>query len=138
MAPSCSRSQVSRSYKSVLLACPFTGCSRMFKNKSGLTKHTRTQHTRASCNRQSFHQAAPKIRSPSPEARFDYDHMDFGGPNPDAGFEDQEGFVPEDGSWVELGPLFRVFHSSLTSKLCCCCCHCSKPLKLILSYRTKM
>ncbi|KAG2050282.1 hypothetical protein BDR06DRAFT_984068 [Suillus hirtellus] len=90
----------------------------MFKNKSGLTKHTCTQHTRASCNRQSFHQAAPQIRSPSPEARFDYDHMDFSGPNPDARFEDQEGFVPEDGSWVELGPLFRVFHSSLTRLKC--------------------
>ncbi|KAG2107312.1 uncharacterized protein F5147DRAFT_746079 [Suillus discolor] len=50
----------------------------MFKNKSGLTKHTCTQHSRATCNRQKFHQPAPRVRSPSSEARSDYDHLDFG------------------------------------------------------------
>ncbi|KAG1728409.1 hypothetical protein EDD22DRAFT_982701 [Suillus occidentalis] len=120
-------------YKSTLLSCPAAGCSRMFKNKSGLTKHARTYHSKASRNRQIFHQAAPTFRSPSPEAWPGYDHLDFdgsnpdaefevqedfGGPNPDAEFEIQEGYVPQDGTWVELGPLFRVFHPSLTGLKC--------------------
>ncbi|KAG2072852.1 hypothetical protein BDR04DRAFT_1127448 [Suillus decipiens] len=76
----------------------------MFKNKSGLTKHTCIQHSEASHNRKIFHQAAPSVRSPSPEAWPGYDHLDFGGPNPDAEFEIQEGFVPQDGTWDDWTP----------------------------------
>ncbi|KAG0704886.1 hypothetical protein DFH29DRAFT_981215 [Suillus ampliporus] len=119
MALSCSHSPAPRSFsKLVRLSCPFADCGCMFMNKSGLTKHTRTQHSRALHNRQSFHQAAPRVHSPSPEARADHNHPDFGGPNPDAKFEHQDDFVPEDGSWVELGPLFRAFHPSLTGLKC--------------------
>lgn len=102
------------------LVCQFPGCNRVFKNKSGLTKHTRTQHLLPPQARQHVNPmvAGPgciplRERSPTPADG----NLDIDG-NPQVGNEDynQEnpGFVPEEGTWVDMGRLFRVFHPKLT------------------------
>jgi len=102
------------------LSCGFPGCTRVFKNKSGLTKHVRTQHLLPPHVHQRVAQVVagpgciPRVaRSPTPaDENWDID----GDPHADNETYDQEnpGFVPEEGTWVDMGRLFRVFHPKLT------------------------
>ncbi|KAG1788518.1 hypothetical protein EV424DRAFT_1476518 [Suillus variegatus] len=94
----------------IRLPCRIPGCKRVFKNKSGQTKHVRTAHSLLH-NHVTFHQAAPDLRSPSLEnPAFDDwppspQHHDFD--------ENNDGvFMPEEG--MQLEPLFRTFHPLLT------------------------
>ncbi|KAG1857039.1 hypothetical protein DFJ58DRAFT_716023 [Suillus subalutaceus] len=90
----------------IQLPCRIPGCKRVFKNKSGQMKHVRTAHNRPLRNHATFHQAAPDLRSPSPQ-------------NP--AFDDQppgpqhHGMLEEG---VQLGPLFWMFHPLLTGQKC--------------------
>ncbi|KAG1752758.1 hypothetical protein EDD22DRAFT_981647 [Suillus occidentalis] len=73
------------------------GCKRIFKNKSGQTKHMRMLHPRPLRNHRTFHQAAPAPpRSPSPERHNEDDalHLDENGPG--------DGFMPDPD--IENGP----------------------------------
>jgi len=73
----------------------------------------RTAHPEPLRGRRTFHQAAPVPHSPSPE------HHDA--PLlPDADSDGEhvgEGFMPEDGTCVQLGPIFRAFHPRLTGNI---------------------
>ncbi|KAG1889155.1 hypothetical protein F4604DRAFT_1876911 [Suillus subluteus] len=65
------------------LPCLIPGCKRIFKNKSGQTKHMCMLHPRPLRNHRKFHQAAPApLRSPSPERHNEDDalHLDKNGP----------------------------------------------------------
>lgn len=103
-------------------ACGFPGCNRVFKNKSGLTKHTRTQHPILPPH---VHQRVsqmpiagpgfipPRARSPTPaDENWDID-SDTHARN-EIHNQENPGFVPEEGTWVNMGHLFRVFHPKLT------------------------
>jgi hypothetical protein len=101
------------------------GCKRIFKNKSGRTKHMRMLHPRPLRNHRTFHQAAPAPpHSPSPERHNEDDalHLDENGPGdgfmPDPDIENGpgDGFMPDPDTCVQLGPLFRTFHPHLTGK----------------------
>jgi hypothetical protein len=74
----------------------------MFKNKSGLTKHAHTKHPIHLQSRPSFHQAAP------------HHHEDVDERSTDGEVESNSSFVPKEGTWADLGPLFRIFHPHLT------------------------
>ncbi|KAG2030119.1 hypothetical protein BDR03DRAFT_936730 [Suillus americanus] len=78
----------------VLRILPLTISPQVPNTTSGQTKHVCTAHNRLLHNHATFHQAAPDLRSPSPE-------------NP--AFDNQP---PKEG--VQLGPLFRMFHPLLT------------------------
>lgn len=98
----------------IRLPCSIPGCRQLFKNKSGRTKHMRTAHPEPLRGHRTFHQAAPAPLSPSPE------HYDDAPLLPDSDGEPEhvrEGFMPEDGTCVQLGPIFRAFHPCLTGNI---------------------
>ncbi|KAG2339206.1 hypothetical protein BDR05DRAFT_977829 [Suillus weaverae] len=101
------------------LICRFPNCNKVLKNKSGLTQHTNTKH-RTPRTQQDLNRTAPlagpgfippRSRSPTPEPGFHENfHQDAAGEQEDGGFE------PEEGTWVDTGHLFRTFHPHLTAK----------------------
>ncbi|KAG2116276.1 hypothetical protein DEU56DRAFT_974984 [Suillus clintonianus] len=99
------------------IPCCIPGCKRIFKNKSGHTQHMRTMHPKPLRSRSTFHQAAPPApRSPSP-GHHHFDDLPL--PNVDDAPENVgDGFMPEEGTCVQLGPLFRAFHPRLTGLKC--------------------
>jgi hypothetical protein len=76
----------------------------------------RTKHPEFLRNHRSFHQAAPEPTRPE-SASPDVGDIDDPHHDPlDAHHAGEEGFAPEAGTWVQLGPLFRAFHPHLTGK----------------------
>ncbi|KAG1838855.1 hypothetical protein DFJ58DRAFT_733590 [Suillus subalutaceus] len=101
------------------LPCHISGCKQIFKNKSGLTKHLHTLHPDPLHHHRTFHQAAPPPpHFPSPEHHnFDdaplpatADTLEHQG--------DANGFILEEGTYVQFGPLLRAFHPRLTGLKC--------------------
>ncbi|KAG1855607.1 hypothetical protein F4604DRAFT_1883237 [Suillus subluteus] len=99
------------------LVCQFPNCNRVFKNKSGLTQHTHAKHGTPQI--QNLNRTAPlagpgfippQSRSPTPAGVIDENIYD----DP-AG---DQGFVPEEGTWVDMGCLLRTFHPHLTGLKC--------------------
>jgi hypothetical protein len=95
------------------LVCRFPNCNRVFKNKSGLTQHTHAKHGTPQI--QNLNRTAPlagpgfippRSRSPTPAGVIDENIYD----DP-AG---DQGFVPEEGTWADMGRLLRTFHPHLT------------------------
>jgi len=118
-----SETRCSHKGRFIRLHCEVPGCSRVFKNKSGLMKHTRTRHPTHLQNRlsRSFHQAAPTFSAtvnvpsqPSSPAHQDLDFDARSATQNETGSDG--GFVPEDseGTGAELNSLFHVFHPHLT------------------------
>ncbi|KAG1876889.1 hypothetical protein C8R48DRAFT_745427 [Suillus tomentosus] len=99
------------------LVCQFPNCNRVFKNKSGLTQHTHARHGTPQIH--NLNRTAPlagpgfippRSRSPTPAGVIDENfYQDPAG--------DQD-FVPEEGTWVDMGRLFCTFHPHLTGLKC--------------------
>ncbi|KAG1786219.1 uncharacterized protein HD556DRAFT_1434810 [Suillus plorans] len=99
------------------LVCRFPNCNRVFKNKSGLTQHTHARHSTPQI--QNLNRTAllagpgfipPRSRSPTPAGVINENfYQDPVG--------DQD-FVPEEGTWVDMGRLFHTFHPHLTGLKC--------------------
>ncbi|KAG1838891.1 hypothetical protein F4604DRAFT_1885392 [Suillus subluteus] len=99
------------------LVCQFPNCNRVFKNKSGLTQHTHAKHGTPQI--QNLNRTAPLAgpgfippRSCSPTPAGVIDENIYDDPAGD------QGFVPEEGTWVDMGRLLRTFHPHLTGLKC--------------------
>ncbi|KAG1732519.1 hypothetical protein EDB19DRAFT_1896754 [Suillus lakei] len=101
------------------LICRFLNCNRVFKNKSGLTQHTNTKHSTPQIQ-QDLNHTAPLAgpgfiplmsHSPTPAINENF-HQNT------VGEQEDGGFVPEEGTWVDMGRLFRTFHPHLTGLKC--------------------
>ncbi|KAG1846466.1 hypothetical protein F4604DRAFT_1936459 [Suillus subluteus] len=101
------------------LPCRISGCKQIFKNKSGLTKHLHTVHLDPLCHRRTFRQAAPPLpHFPSPEHHnFDDEPLPAAADAPEH-LGDADGFILEEGTYVQFGPLFWAFHPHLTGLKC--------------------
>ncbi|KAG2101879.1 uncharacterized protein F5147DRAFT_746938 [Suillus discolor] len=100
----------------IRLVCQAPGCNHIFKNKSGLTKHNHTKHlVLPQINRTVLGPGfiSPRARSPTP-ARENDDHFHHGAEDE----QENPGFVPKEGTWVDMGHLFCVFHPHLTGLKC--------------------
>ncbi|KAG0700037.1 hypothetical protein DFH29DRAFT_983264 [Suillus ampliporus] len=78
----------------------------------------RTKHPEPLRSHRFFHQGAPE---PTHSESVSPDVGDINDPhhNPlDAHHAGEEGFTPEAGTWVQLGPLFQAFHPHLTALKC--------------------
>ncbi|KAG2050601.1 hypothetical protein BDR06DRAFT_1011086 [Suillus hirtellus] len=90
----------------IRLVCQIPGCNHIFKNKSGLMKHKHMKYLLPP----QINQTIPGPGFISPRAQ-----------SPIPGAEDKQenpGFVPEEGTWVDMGNLFCVFHPHLTGLKC--------------------
>jgi len=104
------------------LVCGFPACNQVFKNKSGLTKHTRTKHPISPQAHQRLASQTvlgpgcipPRAQSLTTASENWSIDGDFNVENEVHDRENRDTVAPEEGTWVDMGYLFRVFHPHLT------------------------
>ncbi|KAG1894965.1 uncharacterized protein F5891DRAFT_1130757 [Suillus fuscotomentosus] len=97
------------------LVCQFPNFKRVFRNKSGLTQHIHAKHplppqTQEELNRMAL-PAGPGFIPPR-------QHSPTQAENQGIDEQDDTGFVPEEGTWVDMGRLFQTFHPHMTGCKC--------------------
>lgn len=97
----------------IRLVCQVPGCNHVFRNKSGLTKHKHVKHP-----------LPLQINWTVPGPGF----ISSRSQSPIPGVEDEQknpGFIPKEGTWVDMGRLLCVFHLHFTGR-----CLLSSPFTL--------
>ncbi|KAG1890667.1 uncharacterized protein F5891DRAFT_1197879 [Suillus fuscotomentosus] len=95
------------------LICQFPNCKRVFQNKSGLTQHIHTKHPLPPQTQEELNQTAPPA---GPSFIPPREHSPTQAENWGINEQDEAGFVPEEGTWVDMGRLFQTFHPHMTAR----------------------
>jgi hypothetical protein len=79
----------------------------------GLTQHIHTKHPLPPQTQEELNQTAPPADLCFIPPR---EHSPTQAENRGINERDEAGFVPEEGTWVDMGHLFRTFHPHMTGK----------------------